>query len=98
MRSDGANFWRWLRFRCESCGGTVVFVGTLTSVECPYCGSPVQREHVHAGGWRLAVDAVLTFAVPRETAAQNLGTWVRSDRKSTRLNSSHELKSRMPYH
>jgi predicted RNA-binding Zn-ribbon protein involved in translation (DUF1610 family) len=64
--------------RCESCGGTVVFLGTLTSAECPYCGVPVQREHVHVGGWRLAVDGVLPFRIPREKAAANLAAWVKS--------------------
>ena len=64
--------------RCEGCGATVVFVGTLTSMECPYCGLPMQREHIHAGGWRIPVDGVLPFAVVREKAAENFIAWVRS--------------------
>jgi predicted RNA-binding Zn-ribbon protein involved in translation (DUF1610 family) len=66
------------QIRCEACGATIVFVGTLTSSECPYCGCPVQREHVHTGGWRIPVDGVLAFAVTRERAADNLSAWVRS--------------------
>ena len=42
----------------------------------------------------------LTCAVPVETAKEIVpfepGTRIPGDRKSTRLNSSHELKSRMP--
>jgi predicted RNA-binding Zn-ribbon protein involved in translation (DUF1610 family) len=64
--------------RCESCGATVVFVGTLTSLECPYCGSPMQREHIHTGGWRIPVDGVLPFQIVRERAADNFVGWVRS--------------------
>ncbi len=64
--------------RCESCGGTVVFTGTLTSSECPYCGSPIQREHVHAATRRIPVDGVLPFLVDRDRAAEALAQWVRS--------------------
>jgi predicted RNA-binding Zn-ribbon protein involved in translation (DUF1610 family) len=66
--------------RCEGCGADIVFVGTLTSSECPYCGCQVQREHVHSGGWRIPVDGLLTFAVTREQAAGNLSGWIRSHR------------------
>jgi len=64
--------------RCESCGAGVVFVGTLTSLDCPYCGSPLQREKIHAAGSRLPVDGVLAFRIPREAAQQALSAWVRS--------------------
>jgi len=64
--------------RCESCGGTVVFVGTLTSSACPYCGTPIQRERIHSATHRIPVDAVLPFLVDRERARQSLSEWVRS--------------------
>jgi hypothetical protein len=64
--------------RCEGCGAEIVFVGTLTSSECPYCGCLVQRENVHTGGWRIPVDGMLAFAVTRENAAINLSAWIRS--------------------
>jgi predicted RNA-binding Zn-ribbon protein involved in translation (DUF1610 family) len=64
--------------RCEGCGANIVFLGTLTSTDCPYCGCQVQREHVHTGGWRIAVDGMLPFAVTRDRAAVSLSTWVRS--------------------
>src|SRR5262249_53257311 len=64
--------------RCESCGADIVFVGTLTTTECPYCGCQVQREHMHTGGWRITVDGMLAFAVTRDRAAVNLSAWVRS--------------------
>ena len=64
--------------RCEGCGGTVVFVGSLTSSECPYCGSPIQLENVHTAGHRIPVDGVLPFLVERDSARKNLGQWVKS--------------------
>lgn len=64
--------------RCESCGGAIVFLGTLTSSECPYCGSPVQFDESHAFADRLPVDGVLPFMIERQRAGQNLAAWVRS--------------------
>lgn len=64
--------------RCESCGSDVVFEGTLTSTICPYCGSPIQRENVHRGGFRIPVDAVLPFQVEQQRAEQLLSQWVRT--------------------
>jgi len=64
--------------KCGSCGGTVVFTGTLTSSECPYCGSPIQREHVHSATHRIPVDGVLPFMVDHDQAAKKLADWVRS--------------------
>ncbi|MEO1997255.1 MAG: hypothetical protein ABGZ17_18450 [Planctomycetaceae bacterium] len=64
--------------RCDSCGGTVVFVGPLTSSECPYCGSPLQRDKVHSAGQRIPVDGVLPFLVVRERAQAHLAQWVQS--------------------
>jgi predicted RNA-binding Zn-ribbon protein involved in translation (DUF1610 family) len=65
--------------RCESCGGTVVFLGTLTSTECPYCASPIQLENVHSNDeTRIPVDGVLPFLVEKKLAKSNLGEWVKS--------------------
>lgn len=64
--------------RCESCGATVVFLGTLTSSECAYCGSPIQRENVHDAPQRVPVDGVLPFLIEREAAAESLRRWVRT--------------------
>lgn len=64
--------------RCNSCGGTTVFVGPLTSSECPYCGSPLQRENVHDAEHRVPVDGVLPFLIEREKARENLRQWVQS--------------------
>lgn len=64
--------------RCEACGANVVFSGTLTSSECPYCANPLQRDKVHTAPDRIAVDAVLPFAIDRDRARQNLTDWVRS--------------------
>jgi hypothetical protein len=64
--------------RCEKCGGTVLFSGTLTSTECPYCASPIQREKIHAATQRVPVDGVLPFLVDHDKAARNLSEWVKS--------------------
>lgn len=65
--------------RCESCGGNVEFVGTLTSTKCPYCGSPVQLEHAHkCDQRRIPVDGMLPFLVDQKVAAKNLQQWFRS--------------------
>lgn len=63
---------------CDSCAGTVVFQGSLTSTECPYCSSPIQRENVHDAEHRVPVDGVLPFLIERDRAKQNLKAWVQS--------------------
>ncbi|MCH8828696.1 MAG: hypothetical protein IID45_03860 [Planctomycetes bacterium] len=64
--------------RCESCGGTVVFTGTLISSECPYCASPIQLEDAYTAQDRIPVDGVLPFLVDRKKAHHNLAGWVKS--------------------
>lgn len=63
--------------RCESCGGNVEFVGTLTSSHCPYCNSPIQLEDAHKSAeHRIPVDGVLGFQIDRNQAKANLKEWV----------------------
>lgn len=64
--------------RCESCGGGIVFTGSLASSECPYCGSPIQLEEAYSAEDRVPVDGVLPFLVDRDRARENLARWVRS--------------------
>ncbi len=64
--------------KCEACGATVQFTGTLTSSECAYCGSPLQREHVHRSPHRIPVDAVLPFLIDHDRAHKELQAWVKS--------------------
>lgn len=64
--------------RCGSCGSNVVFRGTLTSTECAFCGSPIQRDKVHTASNRIPVDGVLPFQVDQQRAKSNLADWVRS--------------------
>ena len=74
--ADGASH---NELRCDSCGGNVEFVGTLTSSHCPYCGSPVQLENAHkCDEHRIPVDGVLPFQIERKHAKQNLTQWVKS--------------------
>jgi len=64
--------------RCGDCGATVQFHGTLTSKECPYCGSPIQLDQIRDAEERIAVDGVLPFKVDRKKAQANLTAWVGS--------------------
>lgn len=64
--------------RCSACGGTVQFPGTLSSSECAFCGSPVQRTAAHAAPQRVPVDGVVPFAVDERSAAASLKQWVGS--------------------
>jgi predicted RNA-binding Zn-ribbon protein involved in translation (DUF1610 family) len=64
--------------RCNSCGAEVVFQGTLTSSQCPYCACPLQRDKIHDAPTRVPVDAVLPFQVEEPDAANRLRRWVRS--------------------
>lgn len=63
---------------CDGCGANVLFVGTLTSSRCPYCGSPIQRNDVHKSAARIPVDGVLPFFIVREKAASCIEQWVQS--------------------
>lgn len=64
--------------RCGSCGAEVVFQGTLTSSQCPYCACPLQRDKIHDAPTRIPVDGVLPFQVPEADAAGQLRQWVKS--------------------
>ena len=64
--------------RCSACGADVIFQGTLTSSQCPYCASPLQRDNIHDSVTRIPVDGVLPFLVPQTRAAENLRAWVKS--------------------
>ena len=64
--------------RCGSCGAEVVFQGTLTSSQCPYCACPLQRDKIHDAPTRVPVDGVLPFQVSEPDAAAQLRTWVGS--------------------
>ncbi|TXT28454.1 MAG: hypothetical protein FD138_2584 [Planctomycetota bacterium] len=64
--------------RCSGCGANVVFVGSLTSSECPYCAAPIQLDKVHDSPKRIPVHGVLSFQIVKEKARLNLSEWVRS--------------------
>ena len=64
--------------RCVGCGSNVVFIGPLTSSECPYCGSPIQLDKVHDSPKRIPVHGVLPFQIEKEKARLNLSDWIRS--------------------
>ena len=64
--------------RCRSCGGTVLFSGTVTGTECPYCATPLQLDAAEQAKSRIALDGVLPFQVPEDRAAKNLKQWVDS--------------------
>lgn len=62
---------------CEACGAEVTFDGSITSLECGYCGTPLQRDHVHLDPDRIPVDAVLPFSVDQKAARKSLRSWVK---------------------
>ena len=64
--------------RCAACGATVLFQGTLISSDCPYCGSPLQRDDIRDAERMISFDAVLPFLVDRPQAKQRLLDWIRS--------------------
>ncbi len=64
--------------RCSSCGAEVIFQGTLTSSQCPYCANPLQRDKIHDAPTRIAVDGMLPFQIPERDAAEQLRNWVKS--------------------
>lgn len=64
--------------QCRSCAATVEFTGTLTSTECAFCGTPIQREDIHQAEARLTVDGVLAFRIDHDRAAAQLRRWVES--------------------
>ncbi|MFH5802853.1 hypothetical protein [Alienimonas sp. DA493] len=64
--------------RCRSCGGTVLFAGTVTGTECPYCATPLQLDAAEQAKSRIALDGVLPFQVSEKQAAKNLKEWVAS--------------------
>lgn len=76
-RASGAATVGTSELRCDACGATVVFEGTLTSSACAYCGEPLQRDRVHQAADRIPVDGLLTFAVAPEAARAALSAWVR---------------------
>src|SRR5688572_26711203 len=55
-RQSGGKFTGTHEVKCTGCGATVAFSGTLTSSECGYCGTPIQRENAHVAPDRLPVD------------------------------------------
>lgn len=62
---------------CEACSAEVTFEGSVTSMDCAYCGTPLQREEVHMHPDRIPVDGVLPFAVDRKAAQSALTQWVK---------------------
>jgi DNA-directed RNA polymerase subunit RPC12/RpoP len=64
-------------YNCRTCAGTVLFPNNIISTECPYCGSPVQKNEVHESDNRIPTDAVLPFLIARADAQKNLKDWVK---------------------
>ncbi len=78
LKEDPVEVSGYSEVRCEKCGGTVVFTGTLTSTECPYCASPIQRENDHTLTRRVPVNGVLPFHIDHDKAHKRMADWVQS--------------------
>lgn len=80
-RHDGPSaddFEGFQEITCNSCGGGVMFSGTLTGTECPYCGSPIQVDAAHQATAKLGVDGVLSFKIEHDDAGESLKKWIKS--------------------
>lgn len=64
------------KVQCSSCSAEVVFEGSVTSTECAYCGSPIQRARVHTETGRIPVDGLIPFAVDKPAARSSLRRWM----------------------
>ncbi|EPH02944.1 hypothetical protein HMPREF1531_02262 [Propionibacterium sp. oral taxon 192 str. F0372] len=65
---------------CQNCGGHTLFTGTLTTVRCPYCNTPIQRDDVQDSPLRLPIDAVLPLSIDLDTATQAIEKWINTRR------------------
>ncbi|MEM9701298.1 MAG: hypothetical protein AAF907_02490 [Planctomycetota bacterium] len=78
LEADGNQYEEMREIRCRSCGGTVLFAGTVTGTECPYCATPLQLDAAVQAKNRIALDGVLPFRVEEKQAGANLKKWVAS--------------------
>ncbi len=62
--------------KCQNCGGTTEFAGTLTATKCPYCATPIQRDDVHNAPARLPVDGLMPFRVDEKQAHELIEKWI----------------------
>jgi DNA-directed RNA polymerase subunit RPC12/RpoP len=62
--------------KCQNCGGTTEFAGSLTATKCPYCATPIQRNDVHNAPARLPADGVVPFRVDEKQAHDLIEKWV----------------------
>ena len=58
---------------------------SLTSNNCPYCLTPIQRDERHDAPDRLPVDGVVPFTVDRKQAQDLIGTWINSVVRAERV-------------
>jgi DNA-directed RNA polymerase subunit M/transcription elongation factor TFIIS len=63
---------------CAACGAVVVFKGSLTSSNCDFCDTPLQRDKAHQLEHRIPVDGVAPFGVEQTDAGKRLREWVAS--------------------
>lgn len=76
QRQQGPSVTGMREVKCQNCGGTTEFAGSLTATKCPYCATPIQRDDVHNAPARLPVDGVVPFRVDEKQARQNIEKWV----------------------
>jgi DNA-directed RNA polymerase subunit RPC12/RpoP len=76
QRQAGPNITGMREVKCQNCGGTTEFAGSLTATKCPYCATPIQRDDVHNAPARLPVDGVVPFRIDEKQARQNIEKWI----------------------
>jgi DNA-directed RNA polymerase subunit RPC12/RpoP len=76
QRQAGPSVTGMREVKCQNCGGTTEFAGSLTATKCPYCATPIQRDDVHEAPARLPVDGVVPFRIDEKQARQNIEKWI----------------------
>lgn len=60
-------------FRCQTCGGEVIFSGASLSSQCPYCDGPVVMAQLDEA---FETMALIPFRITKDAAAEAVKKWV----------------------
>jgi predicted RNA-binding Zn-ribbon protein involved in translation (DUF1610 family) len=61
---------------CEHCHATLTLASNITSLDCPFCGSPIVATGARAA--LIQPNAILPFKIPRQQATDAYRMWIRS--------------------
>ena len=84
-------------YECKKCGNRFLSLQTMEKIPCPDCEAEVDYEIGPGESLEDVLDtAVLLQKIEGEEEVEKMDALLSLDRKSTRLNSSHKVQSRMP--